>query len=70
MAVSNQLEQTSVVTDKETITTTTYDQVSIDQLMLVMLRAEARAIFSKSPVGRVAFDANVKDTIIFPISQI
>jgi len=70
MAVSSEISKNTVVTSGETVTTTTYDRVSADLLMLAMLRAEIRAQYSGSSSGVVAFDRAVKTTVLFPFSQI
>lgn len=70
MAVSNEISKNTVVASGETVTTTTYDRVSADLLMLAMMRAEIRAKYSGSVSGVVAFDREVKTTVLFPFSQV
>lgn len=70
MAVSTQLTKTSVTTSGEVVTTTTYDRVSADLLMLVLFRAELRGRYAGLQGGSVVFSRDVKDTVLFPFTQV
>lgn len=70
MAVSNQLTRSSVTESGETVTTTTYDRVSVDLLMLSSFKAEGRAKYAGLPSGAVVYSRGVKGTVIFPFTEV
>lgn len=70
MATSNQISSVSTISSGEKVTTTIYDRVSVDLLARTMLGAEVRARYAGLSSGSVVFDRKVRDTVIFPFTEI
>ena len=70
MAASTELGRSQVVTKDGIVTATVLDRVSADRMALHLIRGATAAIYGRVEEGTQLVSRTIKDTIIFPFSEL
>jgi hypothetical protein len=70
MAQQSELAQTRVVTQDGIVTATVVDNLSVDRLGIMLVKAAAGARLSGAADDSALISREVKDLVIFPFSEL